>query len=143
MELEVSTGSLSGSTILTCNAINFSFSTLEWFMNDTVIAKYSIDSKDQYPVTVPADPFVVKLMDVIITGGLFNFINFTLITDVCNLLEFEGQSISCGTMQERSNSYNISLGKVIHLCKLLLNYLDTIACMCILIRVYVMHIQYN
>ena len=97
----------------TCDA-NFTSGTIHWFIDNTSISSYAFSTGDVYPLVInpPIPGITVQLGDVMSTLGVFSFKNFTLMTVVCNLLQFEGKSLSCGLMEQRSEFISINFGKV-------------------------------
>ena len=127
IQLESSIGSLSGNlgprnVIFTCNAMNFSSGSIDWFIDNTAIAKYRFNTGDMFPRIVSINPPIpgvtVRLGNMISRDSLISFQNFTLMTDLCSLLQFEGQSLSCGFKQQRSEVIPIDISK----CKMCLQY---------------------
>ena len=119
---QLSGGYCPGSVIITCNALGFGTSGLiDWYISNTLLARYTYRANDDFPSTVMRESSILNAMVQIssssLINGLFNFDNFTLSVDLDDLLPYEGQTISCGTLAERSNVFNINqftiLGKVI------------------------------
>ena len=101
-----------GSVILTCNALGFGTSGLiDWYINDTVLARYTFRVDDKFPFIVMVEDILnatVQISSSNFSNGVFNFENFTLSVDLVNLFPFQGQNITCGTITERSNVFNIN-----------------------------------
>ena len=99
----------------TCDA-NFTSGTIHWFIDNTSISSYAFSTGEVYPLTISTNPpipgITVQLGDVMSTRAVFSFKNFTLMTVVCNLLQFEGKSLSCGLMEQRSEFISIDFDKV-------------------------------
>ena len=121
VQLDSSIGILSGNlgprnVTFTCDATSFTSGTIHWFIDNYNISSYAFTMGDVYPLIIPTNPpitgITVQLGDVMITLGLFSFKNFTLMTTLCNLLQFEGKNLSCGLMEQRSEFISIDFGKV-------------------------------
>ena len=101
-----------GSVTFTCNALGFGTSGLiDWYINDTLLARYTYVASHNFPVTVMVQSSlnaVAQISSSSFFNGQFNFENFTLSVDLEDLLPFQGQNITCGTIAERSNDFNIN-----------------------------------
>ena len=111
-----------GSVTLTCNALGFGTSGLiDWYISNTLLARYIYSPSDTFPSTVMVESSIMSAMVQISSSnfinGQFNFENFTLSVDLDDLLPFQRQTITCGTLADRSNVFNINsftvLGKII------------------------------
>ena len=109
-----------GSVTLICNAFGIRYSLIDWYINDTLLAQYSFNSGDFFPSIVMVRSSILnavaEISSLSVTNSLFTFENFTLSVDLDDLLPFQGQNITCGTITERSNIFNINtftiLGKI-------------------------------
>ena len=101
-----------GSVTLTCNALGFGESGLiDWYISDTLLARYIFDSNHKFPFAVMVQSSlkaVAQISSSSLFNGQFNFENFTLSVDLEDLLPFQGQNMTCGTIAERSNVFNIN-----------------------------------
>ena len=120
VQLNSSIGSLSGNlgprnVTFTCDATNFSLE-IHWFIDNTSISSYAFSTGNVYPLVISTNPpipgITVQIGDVMSTNGIFSFKNVTLMSTLCNLLQFEGKSLSCGSMEQRSEFISINFGKV-------------------------------
>ena len=117
-----------GSVTLTCNAFDFGESGLiDWYISDTLLARYIYDSNHKFPFAVTVQSSlkaVAQISSSSLINGQFNFENFTLFVDVEDLLPFQGQNITCGTITVRSNVFIVNrfdiLGKSMLVCECLL-----------------------
>ena len=93
---------------LVCNAENFNSTDIIWFAGSTVLVVYSFRSSQPFPVSLQSDVIngTAQIENAYYNGD-FNYINFTLTVNVKDLLLFQEQNISCGSIYIRSNAFNI------------------------------------
>ena len=118
VQLDSSIGSLSRNlgprnVTFTCDA-TFTSGIIYWFIDNNNISSYGFSTSDVYPLVInpPIPGITVQIGAVMSTFPVFSFKNFTLMTTVCNLLQFEGKNLSCGIMEQRSELISIDFGKV-------------------------------
>ena len=112
-----------GSITITCNALGFGTSGLiDWYISDTLLARYAYVASHNFPFAVMVKSSlnaVAQISSSSFINGQFNFENFTLSVDLDDLLLFQGQNITCGTIIRRSNVFNINkftiIGKIMQL----------------------------
>ena len=106
-----------GSVTITCNALGFGRSDLiDWYINDTLLARYTYASNHIFPFAVMVNTSlnaVAQISSSSFTNSQFNFENFTLSVDLDDLLPFQGQNITCGTLAERSNVFIINTFEIL------------------------------
>ena len=109
-----------GSVTITCNALGFGTSGLiDWYINYTLLARYTYLSSHKFPFAVMVQPSlnaVAQISSSSFINGQFYFENFTLLVDLDDLLPLQGLNITCGTLAVRSNVFIINrfdiLGKI-------------------------------
>ena len=99
---------------LVCNAENLNSTDIIWFAGSTVLAVYSFSSRDQFPLSLQSDVInATAQIENAYYNGNFNYIDFTLTVNVKDLLPFQEQNISCGSMYIRSNAFKINNFQVV------------------------------
>ncbi len=99
---------------LVCNAVNFNSTNITWFAGSTILVAYSFRSSDPFPMSLQSDVIngTAQIENAYYNGD-FNYINFTLTVNVKDLLLFQEQNISCGSIYTRSNAFNVKNFNVI------------------------------
>ena len=95
-----------------CSAIEFGASgTIEFYANNTVLARHTFMMTNTFPVNVPAEPEIrglyFKIENVFVSNGKFNFVNFSLTANLQDFMQFRTQHITCGVEFLRSNSVRV------------------------------------
>ena len=115
--LELAGDQCPGTLTLTCDAVNLTSSTIDWFVGDGRLAVFDFVS-DPTPFTTITNPNLlnatVKLQSATLTNGQFRYINFTLSAGLSDFLSLQGQNITCGIFVMRSSSFAITEFTVIN-----------------------------
>ncbi len=99
---------------LVCNAENFNSTVIIWFAGSTVLVEYAFRASDPFPVSVTSGVVnATAQIENAYYNGNFNYINFTLTVNVKDLLLFQEQNISCGSIYTRSNAFKVKKFNVI------------------------------
>ena len=113
-----------------------------WYTNDNQLARF--DEEDVTPfneeyvtpfnITTRSDIFnaTVRVTSVVEVNGYFSFDNFTLTARVSDFLSLQGQNLTCGTLLDRSEPFqvnNFSIGKCV-LAEIILKLIHTLNVMC-------------
>ena len=84
---------------------------IDWYLNDTLLARYSYRESDTFPLYISTEPSIsglwVQISSATITNNHFNFNNFTISSDLNNLVQYQRQNLTCGTKLMRSDPINI------------------------------------
>ena len=106
--LELSGEQCPGKLTLTCDAVNFGTSGLiEWYVEDERLARFDINTN-----TISISPHIlnttVRIMSSSRINNQFNFTNFSLSVSIEELIPFRGRNISCGSLIERSENFELN-----------------------------------
>lgn len=114
--IESLSGQLCPTTVtFTCNALEFGSQVIDWYIDNTIVARYTFSQAHRFPLTIMPSvaQFMVQIASVNIINSEFNFINFTLSAQLDDLLQFQGQSLTCGTLVQRSTHFNIAKYEIV------------------------------
>ncbi len=98
-----------GTVVFTCNALDFGSQIINWYINNTNVAKYTFSQHDVFPVNITSSISVLKasISSAYIQNSRFNYKNFILFANLEDLLPFQGQILTCGTVAQKSNYFQI------------------------------------
>ena len=93
---------------LACDAVNFGTSGLiEWYVEDERLARFDLNAN-----TLSTSPDIlnttVQIMSSSRINNQFNFTNFSLSVSIEELIPFKGRNISCGSLTEKSENFELN-----------------------------------
>ena len=105
-----------------------------WYTNDNELARFDEEDATPFTIKTRSDLFnaTVRVTSVVEVNGYFSFNNFTLTARVSEFLPLQGQNITCGTLLDRSEPFqvnNFSIGKCV-LAETILKLIHTLNVMC-------------
>ncbi len=104
-----------GRVTFSCNSLESDSPVIGIFRNNTRLVRYDFSPQHTYPYIIPSSPagFMAQITSVIFNNAKFSYVNFTVSVDLINLIIYQGQSISCGNILVRSNTFSIGIYSLI------------------------------
>ena len=116
--LELSGEQCPGILTLTCDARNFGTTgIIDWYTGDDRLARFDISGEHNFPFITSTSPDIlnatIELISASRHNNQFDFINYTLTARMDEFLYLMGRNITCGSLTERSPSFQIDTFSVI------------------------------
>ncbi len=110
-----------GRVTFSCDFLDTRSPIIDYYINDTRLFRYEFLPSHTFPLTVNESlpGIIVQITSANINNNKYSFMNFTLSADFNDIIIYQEQWLTCGTVSVRSNSvYMMIKGEISYMSDL-------------------------